>query len=101
MGKLHTRNQELCDHCIAPLTNHIPALECMKEILHECFKMGIPLKARHQEVTPGHFEFALEYWESFLAGAEETTFLAPPSMAWVVSLVRTMPVDLQTSYLCW
>ena len=36
-------------------------------------------------------------WESSLAGAEETTFLALPSMiAWVVSLVRKMPVDLQT-----
>ena len=33
----------------------------MKEIQHECFKMGIPLKTRHQEVAPGQFEFALEY----------------------------------------
>ena len=80
MGKLPTRDQELCDHCMAPLTNHIPALEYMKEILHECFKMGIPLKTRHQEVTPGQFEFASEHWEPFLAGAAETTFLVPTSM---------------------
>ena len=36
-------------------------LECMKEIQHECFKMGIPLETRHREVTPGQFEFAPEY----------------------------------------
>ena len=35
-------------------------LECMKEIQHECFKMGIPLETRPREVTPGQFEFAPE-----------------------------------------
>jgi hypothetical protein len=36
-------------------------------------------------------------WESSLAGAEYTTFLAPPSrMAWAFSLVRKIPVDSQT-----
>ena len=33
----------------------------MKEIQHECFKMGIPLETRHREVTPGQFEFAPEH----------------------------------------
>jgi len=61
MGKLPARDQELCDHYMAPLTTHTPALECMKEIQHECFKMGIPLKTRHREVAPGQFEFAPEY----------------------------------------
>ena len=55
--------------------------------------MGIPLKTRHQEVTPGQFKFAPEYWDSFLAGAEETLFLAPPSMmASAVSFVRKTPL---------
>ena len=40
--------QELCDHYMAPL-NPV-ALECMKEMQHECFKMGIPLNTRHREV---------------------------------------------------
>jgi len=61
MGKLPARDQELCDHYMAPLTTHTPALECMKEIQRECFKMGIPLKTRHREVAPGQFEFAPEY----------------------------------------
>ena len=45
---------------MAPLINHIPALEWMKEIQHKCFKMGIPLKTWHREVT-GQLEFAPEY----------------------------------------
>ena len=60
MGKLPTRNQELCNHYMAPLTTHTLALKCMKEIEHECFKMGLPLKTRHQEFAPGQFESALE-----------------------------------------
>ena len=71
MGKLPARNQELCDHYMPPLTTHTPALECMKEIQHERFRMGIPFKTRYQEVTPGQFEFDSEYWESLLAGAKE------------------------------
>ena len=49
MGKLPARDQELLDHYMAPLTTHTPALECMKEIQHEAFLMGIPLNTRHRE----------------------------------------------------
>ena len=41
MGKLPARDQELCDHYMPSLTTHTPALKCMKEIEHECFKMDI------------------------------------------------------------
>jgi len=61
IGKLPARDQELCDHYMAPLTTHTPALACMREIQEECFKMGIPLKTRHREVAPGQFEFAPLY----------------------------------------
>jgi hypothetical protein len=33
------------------------ALACMKELQHECFKMGIPLNTRHREVAPNQYEF--------------------------------------------
>ena len=36
-GKLPARNQELCDHSMAPLPTHTQALECTKEIEHKCF----------------------------------------------------------------
>jgi len=56
MGKAPARGQELCDHYMAPL-NPI-ALKCMKEMQHEAFKMGIPLKTRHREVAPNQYECA-------------------------------------------
>merc|ERR1711966_122694 len=60
-GKLPARDQEMCDHYMAPLTTHTPALAFMREVQDECFKMGIPLKTRHREMAPGQFEFAPEY----------------------------------------
>lgn len=61
MGKHAPRDQEMCDHYMAPLSSSSPALECMKEIQHECWKMGIPLKTRHREVAPNQYEFAPLY----------------------------------------
>lgn len=61
MGKVAPRDQEMCDHYMAPLSTAQPALECMKEIQEECWKMGIPLKTRHREVAPNQYEFAPLY----------------------------------------
>ena len=52
MGKLLTRNQELCDHYMTPLTIHNMAFKYTKEIKPKCFKMGIPLKIRQRDVPP-------------------------------------------------
>jgi glutamine synthetase len=56
MGKLAPRGQEMCDHYMAP-PNQI-ALECIKEIQHECFMLGIPMRTRHREVAPNQYECA-------------------------------------------
>jgi len=58
IGKNAPRGQEMCDHYMAPLSSSTAALECMKEIQEECWKIGIPLKTRHREVAPNQFEFA-------------------------------------------
>ena len=58
IGKNAPRGQEMCDHYMAPLSSATSALDCMKEIQEECWKMGIPLKTRHREVAPNQFEFA-------------------------------------------
>ena len=56
MGKNAPRGQEMCDHYMkAP--NQV-ALECIKEIQHECFLMGIPMRTRHSEVAPNQYECA-------------------------------------------
>jgi glutamine synthetase len=56
MGKDAPRGQEMSDHYMAP-PNQI-AFECIKEIQHECFLMGIPMKTRHREVAPNQYECA-------------------------------------------
>eukprot|EP00965_Chrysotila_dentata_P087237 2880475-Pleurochrysis_carterae.AAC.2 len=56
MGRAAPRGQELSDHYMSPL--NAAALRCMKEMQHECFKMGIPLKTRHREVAPNQYECA-------------------------------------------
>jgi len=61
MGKFAARDQEMCDHYMAPLSTASPALNCMKEIQEQCWMMGIPLKTRHREVAPNQYEFAPLY----------------------------------------
>jgi len=56
MGAFPARGQELSDHYMSAL--NIAALECMREMQHECFKMGIPLNTRHREVAPNQYEVA-------------------------------------------
>ena len=56
MGADAPRGQEMCDHYMAAI-NPV-ALECMQEIQHECFMLGIPLRTRHREVAPNQYEFA-------------------------------------------
>ena len=48
MGKEAPRGQEMSDHYMSP-PNQL-ARDCMREIQHECFLMGIPLRTRHREV---------------------------------------------------
>merc|ERR1719203_2018656 len=58
IGKNAPRGQEMCDHYMAPLSSSTAALECVKEIQDECWRLGIPLKTRHREVAPNQLEFA-------------------------------------------
>ena len=58
LGKMPARGQEGCDHYMAPINVHGPAMACMKEIQEQCYKLGIPLKTRHREVAPNPYEFA-------------------------------------------
>lgn len=58
LGRFPARGQEMCDHYMAPLSSHTPALACMQEVQEECWRIGIPLKTRHREVAPNQFEFA-------------------------------------------
>jgi len=56
IGKSSARGQEMCDHYMAAPNEK--ALACMREIQHECFKIGIPMQTRHKEVAPNQYECA-------------------------------------------
>ena len=65
VGHNSARNQQLEDHYFGSIPGRV--IEFMKDLEFECYKLGIPLKARHNEVAPNQFEVAPVYEESNLA----------------------------------
>lgn len=59
------KGQELCDHYLAPLPER--ANSCIHEFEREAWKLGIPIKTRHQEVGPNQFEMAPIFEEASIA----------------------------------
>ncbi len=56
IGAKPPRGQELEDHYFGSIDNRIHA--CMREAEHELYRLGVPLKTRHNEVAPGQYEAA-------------------------------------------
>jgi glutamine synthetase len=56
IGAPPARGQQLEDHYFGSIPERVFA--CMKEFEIECFRVGIPLTTRHNEVAPGQFECA-------------------------------------------
>ncbi len=55
-GKTPAKHQQLEDQYFGNIPER--AFAFMTEIEHECYKLGIPLKTRHNEVAPNQFEAA-------------------------------------------
>jgi glutamine synthetase len=55
-GAKPPKGQEMEDHYFGAIRSRI--LACMNEVEYECYKLGIPLKTRHNEVAPAQFEVA-------------------------------------------
>lgn len=64
-GHASAKDQQLSDHYFGTIAKR--ALEFMKELEIESYKLGIPLKTRHNEVAPNQFECAPVYEEVNLA----------------------------------
>ncbi|MDA0986381.1 MAG: glutamine synthetase III [Bacteroidetes bacterium] len=58
-GKMPEKHQQLEDQYFANIPER--AFAFMSEIEEESYKLGIPLKTRHNEVAPNQFEFAPIY----------------------------------------
>jgi glutamine synthetase len=58
-GKKPAKGQELEDHYFGHIPPRVHAF--MEEVETELYKLGVPLKTRHNEVAPRQFEFAPIY----------------------------------------
>jgi Uncharacterized protein related to glutamine synthetase len=65
LGHNSARSQQLEDHYFGSIPPRV--MEFMKEVEFEGYKMGIPLKTRHNEVAPNQFEIAPVFEEVNLA----------------------------------
>jgi glutamine synthetase len=55
-GAPPAKGQQFDDHYFGAI--HERVLACMFDVERECFKLGIPVKTRHNEVAPGQYEIA-------------------------------------------
>ncbi len=65
MGHSSSKNQQLSDHYFGAIPSRVTAF--MKDVEIAGYKLGIPLKTRHNEVAPNQFEIAPVYEEANLA----------------------------------
>ena len=65
MGHESAKNQQLEDHYFGSIPKRV--VEFMKELEVEGYKLGLPLKTRHNEAAPNQFEIAPIFEETNLA----------------------------------
>ena len=65
MGHSAAKEQQLDDHYFGSIPSRVTAF--MKDLEFECYKLGIPVKTRHNEVAPNQFELAPIFEEVNLA----------------------------------
>ena len=65
VGSVPPKHQQLEDHYFGKMPSRVLATISEAEI--ELFKLGVPMKTRHNEVAPGQFEMAPIFEESALA----------------------------------
>jgi len=65
LGHESAKNQQLDDHYFGSIPSRVQ--EFMKDLEIECYRLGIPVKTRHNEVAPNQFELAPIYEEANLA----------------------------------
>ncbi|MCQ2109920.1 MAG: glutamine synthetase III [Bacteroidaceae bacterium] len=65
MGHASSKNQQLDDHYFGAIPSRVMAF--MRDIEIAGYKLGIPIKTRHNEVAPNQFELAPIFGETNLA----------------------------------
>jgi len=65
MGHASSKDQQLSDHYFGSIPERV--MSFMNDLEFEAYKLGIPLKTRHNEVAPNQFECAPIFEETNLA----------------------------------
>jgi glutamine synthetase len=65
IGSPSPKGQELEDHYFGSIKSRV--LACMQECEYELFKLGVPVKTRHNEVAPSQYECAPVFEEANVA----------------------------------
>lgn len=65
MGHGSSKDQQLDDHYFSSIPTRVNRF--MQDVENEAYKLGIPVKTRHNEVAPNQFELAPIYEEANLA----------------------------------
>lgn len=65
IGRSSTRGQQFEDHYFGSIPQR--ALSFMQEVEFELYRLGLPVKTRHNEVAPGQFEVAPVFEDANLA----------------------------------
>ncbi|MBM3420446.1 MAG: glutamine synthetase type III [Bacteroidetes bacterium] len=65
MGHQSAKDQQLADHYFGSIPERVMCF--MKDFEYEAYRLGIPVKTRHNEVAPNQFECAPLYEEANLA----------------------------------
>lgn len=65
LGKASSKGQLLDDHYFGSIPSRV--FTYMRDLEIECYKLGIPVRTRHNEVAPSQFEFAPVFEEVNLA----------------------------------
>ncbi len=68
------KGQEFDDHYFGAIPERV--LACMHEVEYELFKLGIPIKTRHNEVAPGQYEIAPIFETSNVATDHQQLIMA-------------------------
>ena len=65
LGHMSSKNQQLDDHYFGAIPSRVAAF--MRDLEIAAFRLGIPLKTRHNEVAPNQFELAPIFGEANLS----------------------------------
>jgi glutamine synthetase len=73
-GAQPPKGQELEDHYFGAIPDRI--LAYMQEVEEELYRLGVPIKTRHNEVAPGQFEMAPVYEEANVAADHQQIIMS-------------------------